>query len=569
MAEDKFRVRPEVRNNSKNKLLYNPNDRKKTQLGNFSRWKNSLNNQDEELEEDELNQEDKEQENELENEEEIQDQENNEEEREEQASKKNGQAIIEQGKKQIKTAAEAEIKAKAKKVAISFIAKNPWVLAIVGGIIVLFLIILSMSGLVGVPENLADYELSGGEKYWWPIGGVKEENGKAIGTPSTVYISSPYGIRNDPHNPSKRKLHTGIDIANSGENFIIAAKSGKVLTAKTGCIEGNKSCGGGYGNHVVIKHSDGIETTYAHLKENSIRVLVGQEVSQGEIIGNMGSTGSSTGRHLHFGVKVNGDFEDPLNYVSADDPRPEVVISAGGTTSLLRTALTKTEFTSYLNNYSKKLSGSKKTDFDTNFLSNAELIYDTSMKKNINPEIVLMWASIESGFKKCGGYYNFWGIGIANGQECDDGPHYSSMEEGLNGFVGVIAGYQDPKSSSYKQIMNRYKERKDAGCRAGGYGTPDTLEGILSIYSWFGTYLANPGGPGSGGCYYIKAYIDKDFLPDTYNQAYLDKRCNPNYKCSSPNGGGDCVKTTICEQSDYTIYGARSRMSAREAIFKS
>lgn len=89
--------------------------------------------------------------------------------------------------------------------------------------------------------------------------------------------------------------HNGVDLASSLNTPIVAAASGKVLIAK------QDGWNGGYGNYVVISHPNGMQTLYAHL--NSVSVSVGQNVSQGAMIGKMGSTGKSTGSHLHFEVR--------------------------------------------------------------------------------------------------------------------------------------------------------------------------------------------------------------------------------------------------------------------------
>jgi murein DD-endopeptidase MepM/ murein hydrolase activator NlpD len=111
------------------------------------------------------------------------------------------------------------------------------------------------------------------------------------------YISSGLGQR-------WGKLHKGIDIARPSDRTIKAADNGSVVSA---------GFDGGYGNKVVINHNNGLKTVYAHL--DSISVSVGQVVSQGEKIGVMGSTGHSTGVHLHFEVYDNGNLKNPTDYL--------------------------------------------------------------------------------------------------------------------------------------------------------------------------------------------------------------------------------------------------------------
>ena len=115
--------------------------------------------------------------------------------------------------------------------------------------------------------------------------------------PTSGTITSRFGRRSSG-------THTGVDIANSKGTPIAAAASGVVSFA------GRK---GGYGNLVVINHANGVQTYYAH--NNSIVVSAGQTVSQGQIISYMGSTGNSTGPHLHLEVRVNGVCQNPQNYV--------------------------------------------------------------------------------------------------------------------------------------------------------------------------------------------------------------------------------------------------------------
>lgn len=110
------------------------------------------------------------------------------------------------------------------------------------------------------------------------------------------YISSYQGTR-------WGKFHKGIDIARPSNKNILAADNGKVTFV---------GWDGGYGNKVVINHNNGMETVYAHL--SSMSVKIGQTVPKGKVIGKMGSTGNSTGTHLHFEVYKNGNLKNPMDY---------------------------------------------------------------------------------------------------------------------------------------------------------------------------------------------------------------------------------------------------------------
>ena len=137
----------------------------------------------------------------------------------------------------------------------------------------------------------ADIQYTGGEMLW-PV---------AI---SGTVITSEYGVREHPIQ-GVVKQHTGIDIGGAPLGTpVVAAADGVVTYA--GWL-------GGYGNCVMINHGDGIVTLYGH--GNEILTEVGNEVKQGDTIMAVGSTGNSTGPHLHFEVRVNGNYTNPLNYV--------------------------------------------------------------------------------------------------------------------------------------------------------------------------------------------------------------------------------------------------------------
>ena len=174
--------------------------------------------------------------------------------------------------------------------------------------------------------------ISNNTDYWWPIGSEETDtiDGKtfATGTPVATSITSTYD-ENRVIN-GQQDVHTGMDIAvNAGYGVVnvIAAQSGKVILAKDSpdCPSNTEvvPCNGsGYGNYVKIEDASGVVIIYAHMHQGTITVKEGDYVEQGQVIGKVGSSGRSTGAHLHFEVRVNGSPVAPLNYVSSDNPRP-------------------------------------------------------------------------------------------------------------------------------------------------------------------------------------------------------------------------------------------------------
>ncbi|KXZ40496.1 Septal ring factor EnvC, activator of murein hydrolases AmiA and AmiB [Alkalithermobacter thermoalcaliphilus JW-YL-7 = DSM 7308] len=122
-------------------------------------------------------------------------------------------------------------------------------------------------------------------------------------TPGYTRVSSPFGNRIHPIFNVPR-LHTGIDIAAPMGATVVAANSGTVIMA---------DWMGGYGKTVLIDHGGGIVTLYAH--NSSLLVSVGQKVQRGQAIARVGSTGYSTGPHLHFEVRKNGAYVDPMSWL--------------------------------------------------------------------------------------------------------------------------------------------------------------------------------------------------------------------------------------------------------------
>jgi murein DD-endopeptidase MepM/ murein hydrolase activator NlpD len=138
------------------------------------------------------------------------------------------------------------------------------------------------------------------------IAALQSSDGEAPGVlswPLNGAVTSPFGYRVHPI-LGVRKLHTGIDIDGSTGQPITAAADGEVILAETY---------GGYGRAVVIDHGGGMATLYAH--QSRMAVSAGQTVVRGEVIGYVGCSGSCTGPHLHFEVRLDGVPVDPLQYL--------------------------------------------------------------------------------------------------------------------------------------------------------------------------------------------------------------------------------------------------------------
>lgn len=178
------------------------------------------------------------------------------------------------------------------------------------------------------------YQYTNNTAYWWPIGSSSETSeGIYGGTPTSTSVTSEFTGNRCIQGVCK--AHKGVDLGGHyGTSVIIATRGGTVTTANDGCASTGYygcDCGGGYGNWVMIDHGDGTSSVYAHMYQGSITVKVGDHVAQGQKIGLMGSSGSSTGAHLHFEIRINGSQVDPLKYISASNPRPVASTIGEGT----------------------------------------------------------------------------------------------------------------------------------------------------------------------------------------------------------------------------------------------
>lgn len=129
----------------------------------------------------------------------------------------------------------------------------------------------------------------GNTTYWaWP-------------TTQPFRFSSMYGYRRDPVTGEAGAMHRGVDIVGTKSDNIFAIQSGTVVAA---------GYSGSMGNHIDIDHGNGYTSIYMHLKSRIVDK--GAKVDKGQLIGIMGSTGKSTGKHLHLAIKKNGQYMNPM-----------------------------------------------------------------------------------------------------------------------------------------------------------------------------------------------------------------------------------------------------------------
>ncbi len=144
-----------------------------------------------------------------------------------------------------------------------------------------------------------------------------EELKLANPAPATERIASSFGWRRRPYS-GQRQFHQGIDYGAPLGTPVVAAANGIVIEVVSGCTDfGNRFCGSQFGNWVQIDHGNGRIATYAHLLNKSIIVKKGMKVWKNQKIAQVGSSGWSTGAHLDFRLQVNGQYQNPADYVTA------------------------------------------------------------------------------------------------------------------------------------------------------------------------------------------------------------------------------------------------------------
>ena len=254
---------------------------------------------------------------------------------------------------------------------------------------------------------------------------------------------------------------------------------------------------------------------------------------------------------------TNISFDGVENFdFSIYDPKYFNIIGGDeGGLSLTTTMFTKEIFKQALQAYYEK---TKNENFYNNFLVKADELYDSSISNNVNPELVVITARGEGNFKEAGGRYNYWGIGVPNGASA--GYSYNSLSEGIAGYANTLKKYV---SGSYaSMIMERYEERKAAGCDPLGYGKPGTLSGMQSIYSYLGKH--EYGSSGTGGYYYMDP--DRAGVTKIYStHAEFLAKCKNSGLSEHASG----TETTVWEQGQYTAWQVESKLEYWDEIFGS
>lgn len=208
---------------------------------------------------------------------------------------------------------------------------------------------------------------------------------------------------------------------------------------------------------------------------------------------------------------------------------------------------------------------------DSVFTNESELreMYKMCVEKGINPEFIVAKAKQESSLKSSNG--NYWGYGTPNGSSLAD---YGGWKPTLEKFIETLLDYQDPTSNHYNSIMERYEQRKGCtewgGADPQGYGTPDTLEGISSVYSWLGDdhHATTSGG---GGMYYLYPWKYAGAGYEGENKIIFDSKEEFEQKCgglhSTSGGNPSTVPTTVWEQAGYTAWQVRKTITVAREIY--
>ncbi len=386
----------------------------------------------------------------------------------------------------------------------------------------------------GVRYNEVEEQTAARKSFYWPIGSdeTEERNGiiYADKEPASTDVISEFGTRENPITGVVEE-HYGIDIKGvDGVTNVIAVYRGEVISVVDSCTVGDYECNEGYGNTIILSHSNNDYTVYAHLASIDPSVKVGVTVDKGQLIGKVGSTGATLESCLHYEIRKGGNdilhAIDPLGEHDRENPRPKV---AEGDFSVHETTLTREEFASKLRAYC--INNSCSSAFMNVFVANAELVYDVSVANNVNPELVVIRGAKE-GMSPGGNTHNYWGIGCANGKGVAACHTYGSLTDGIKGFAKVVAPYE-------------------------------TVSQMMSKYAYIGAVWYNPGSWSLGGCKYYP-YINK--YMSSHRSRTVNQICNSGPTCESK-GQSTCSPTNDEDQSAYAMYNASAMVNMRYVAF--
>lgn len=227
--------------------------------------------------------------------------------------------------------------------------------------------------------------------------------------------------------------------------------------------------------------------------------------------------------------------------------------SISGGIPLYEPILSKEDFIKALTEYAPSNGA-----FTANFLPYLDQIYDVSVASHVNPELVIITAYTEQGFIAGGGANNYWGIAVYNGQQ--SGSSFPSLLDGIKAYAKIINGYNDDPSYN-AMIMQRYEQRKNSGCDPLGYGTPDTLSGVQSIYSALGRHGEAYSSSGAGGYY----YMDPARAGVTGIYATHEEFMSKCYNAGGEHAAGQ--PCTVWEEGQYTAFQVKQKMEVWQMFF--
>ena len=247
---------------------------------------------------------------------------------------------------------------------------------------------------------------------------------------------------------------------------------------------------------------------------------------------------------------TSGSTNESTGAAGTPESSGEAPVEEGGK-SLNTSSLSKDEFIAAMQAFYDKTGNE---DFYNNFLQHAGEIYDISVQNNISPELVVVTARQVGNFEEAGGSYNYWGVNTSNSDSQE--ANYSSLAEGIAGYAELIHKYETGYHA--EMIIERYQERKAAGCDPLGYGLPGTLSGMQSIYAYVGDHVEG----GHSGYYMLDPDIAGVTAVYSTHEEFLEK-CAESGLPEHAYG----TETTPWEQGQYTAWQVKRKLEYWNEIF--